>query len=311
MKTLKIEVQKFLEYCTKDRRLSPHTIKAYRLDLDAFQVYIQGLDLYALGEIQAETLRAYIRTLDHRKPRTIKRKVATVKSFFAFLKSSEALPLNPFEAFRSSIRLGRSLPRVLSRQSVSALLRSSDKVHSPQGQASPNAVRNRALLELLFGTGMRVSEVSKLRLMAVDLVAGHVFVNGKGNRERVIPLVSPELLSALKAHVLHRDADGSEYLFVNRRGQRLTEQSIRNVLHRWARLLKLGKVTPHMLRHTFGTLLLEQGVDLRHIQKLLGHSSIVTTTIYVDVSEHSHRGVLKKCHPRSLFADKPSKLQDN
>ena len=198
--------------------------------------------------------------------------------------------------------MGKPLPRIVSRKVVGKLLRSINQ-KGPSPENTPiRTIRDRTLLELLFGTGMRVSEVSNLRRMSVDLVSERILVNGKGNRERIIPIVNHELFDSLEDHIRSRKAKPSDFLFVNRSGRRLTEQSIRNILHRHAALLNLGKVTPHMLRHTCGTLLLEQGVDLRHIQKLLGHSSIVTTTIYAQVSEHSHRDILKKRHPRRLFS---------
>lgn len=310
MKTQDSHIKAFLEFCESDRRLSSHTVKAYGLDLKAFCSHRQNAQL-GWPDVGADFVRDYIRTLSNLKPRSIKRKIATIKSFFAYLKISRAIATNPLEFFRSGIRLGKSLPRIINRKQVASLLRPSHSKHPLPKHLSKKALRDRALLEILFGTGMRVSEVSHLRTTSVDLVAERILVAGKGNRERVIPIVSWELAEALKEHIHSSRATSSEFLFINRSGHRLSEQSIRNILRRRATTLKLGRITPHMLRHTIGTLLLEQGVDLRHIQRLLGHSSIVTTTIYVDVSERSHRNILKRRHPRGLFPSNPRTMQDN
>lgn len=301
MKTPKQHINDFLEYCANDRRLSTHTVKAYGLDLKAFSSYLDARFLNA-EEVRVETLREYARTLTHLKPRSIKRKIATIKSLFVYLKSSGILETNHLAYFRSNVRIGKMLPRTVPRKSVNLLLRHPYSTKRFSELISKHADRDRALVEILFGTGMRVAEVSHLKIQSVDLHSERILVKGKGNRERVIPIVSAELINSLKEYLKFRNADNAEFFFVNRSGRRLSEQSIRTILRKRAAALNLGKITPHMLRHTVGTLLLEQGVDLRYIQRLLGHSSIVTTTIYVDVSEHSHRSVLKKRHPRSLFS---------
>ena len=301
MKTQDPQIAAFLEFCADDRRLSPHTVKAYGLDLKAFCFHLSNAQA-SWSDVEPDYVRGYIRTLGKLKPRSIKRKIATIKCFFAYLKSSKAIETNPLEYFRSGIRIGKSLPRTINRKQVASLLRPFAIKNSPAEPRAKEIARDRALFEILFGTGMRVSEVSNLRITSVDLVAERILVAGKGSRERIIPIVNWELADALKKHIDSSRAISSEFLFTNRSRSRLSEQSIRNIVRRRAARLKLGRITPHMLRHTIGTLLLEQGVDLRHIQRLLGHSSIVTTTIYVDVSECSHRSVLKKRHPRGLFS---------
>jgi len=154
----------------------------------------------------------------------------------------------------------------------------------------------------LFATGMRVSEVVATNLAHVDMDRLVISVQGKGNREREIPIVCIAVREALVDHLDRRLKDGAspgDPLFVNRRGTRLSDQSIRSLLRRQAAGIGAHRITPHMLRHTVATLLLEDGVDLRHIQRLLGHSSITTTTIYVQVSERSQRRVLSRRHPRN------------
>lgn len=158
------------------------------------------------------------------------------------------------------------------------------------------------MLETLFSTGMRVSEVVGLNLEHVDMGRLIIHVHGKGNRERQIPIVCLPVQEALRHQISQRVAAGAkptDHLFSNRRGSRLSDQSVRSILRRYAEEIGASKITPHMLRHTVATLLLEDGVDLRHIQRLLGHSSIATTTIYVHVSERSQRHALARRHPRN------------
>lgn len=164
--------------------------------------------------------------------------------------------------------------------------------------------RDRALIEILFCGGLRVSEVSDLLLTSIDLGDDVIRVMGKGSRERIVPIVSAQLRQALRRWIELRKGTDAEVplLFTNRFGRRLSDQSIRNVVKRTAVASGAGKVTPHMFRHTLATQLLEQGVDLRHIQRLLGHSSITTTTIYAQVSDRSQRESLLLRHPRQLFS---------
>jgi integrase/recombinase XerD len=169
----------------------------------------------------------------------------------------------------------------------------------------PNAVHQigaRPLIETIFSTGMRVSEVVALNVEHIDMDREVISVSGKGNREREIPIVCDAFHDALTQHLVARlrvqvlpDAP----IFINRRGKRMSDQSVRRVLRRHAHRIGARRITPHMLRHTIATLLLEDGVDLRHIQRLLGHSSIATTTIYVHVSARSQRRALARRHPRN------------
>jgi len=160
-----------------------------------------------------------------------------------------------------------------------------------------------ALVELMFSTGMRVSEISNLRVTTVDLERKAVLVRGKGNKERLIPICDAEVHSALTAYVAIQGTrqEINAFFFTNRFGRRLSEQSIRMALKRHAKAAGLEKITPHVFRHTVATMLLEQGVDLRFIQTFLGHSSIVTTTIYVHVNDKLQREVLGHRHPRRLL----------
>jgi len=157
----------------------------------------------------------------------------------------------------------------------------------------------------MFATGMRVSEVSNLKVGAIDFVRESVMVPGKGKKERQIPICNPEVIAALKAYAAIDDREGrsSNFFFTNRFGRRLSEQSIRMAIRRHGKSAGLDRVTPHVFRHTIATMLLEEGVDLRFIQNFLGHSSIVTTTVYAHVNDKSQRAILSHRHPRQFLGN--------
>jgi integrase/recombinase XerD len=307
MQTLEDYIAVFLNHCEFERNFSRHTVKAYRIDLAQFVRFALAKSITAdPSAIHRSVMREYARTLHHYKPRTQRRKLATVKSLFGFLEREELIESNPTRGVRLDIRLGRLLPRTMSFATLQTFfqqLYGKPNSRLRRNQSRDLAIRDVALFELLFSSGMRVSEISNLRVATVDLERGSVLVCGKGNKERLIPICDAEVRSALIAYVANRSAARAEsdYFFTNRSGHRLSEQSIRIALSRHAKAAGLEKITPHVFRHTVATMLLEQGVDLRFIQAFLGHSSIVTTTIYAHVNDKSQREVLHHLHPRRLL----------
>jgi integrase/recombinase XerD len=307
MQTIQEAIHAFLSHCELERNFSGHTVKAYRLDLDQFRHF--ALAHSESGDLAAVTrslLRDYARNLHHYKPRTQRRKLAVLKSLFGFLEREEQVESNPTRNLRLDVRLGRMLPRTMSLAVLQAFFQQVYRGRQVRVVSNPLhnlAIRDVALFELLFSSGMRVSEISNLRVAMVDLERGVVLVQGKGNKERLIPICDLEVKSALMTYVQLRQVppQAHEYFFTNRSGRRLSEQSIRIALSRHANAAGLEKLTPHMFRHTIATMLLEQGVDLRFIQTFLGHSSIVTTTIYAHVTEKSQREALSHRHPRRLL----------
>ena len=224
---------------------------------------------------------------------------------FSSLERQGCMASDPLARFRSEIKIGSSLPRIVARSTVRSLLRSPRKQVVTTQLSRDRLKQEITLLEMLFSTGMRVSEVSGVTISHVDMERQIISVNGKGNRQREIPIVCDAFQEALAGQIEWRQLNGGKSdspLFVSRRNTRLSDQSIRAILRRHAKNIGSKRVTPHMLRHTVATLLLEDGVDLRHIQRLLGHSSITTTTIYVQVSERSQRRVLIQKHPRNKMA---------
>jgi integrase/recombinase XerD len=300
-------IDSFLNYCKYERNFSFHTLKAYCLDLKHFSRFtIQQHSSDLLIHVTRSHLREYTRNLNGYKPRTQRRKLAAIKSMFGFLEREGFIESNPARAVRLDIRIGRTLPRTVSLPTLQSLFEKIYEGHRiglMHCRPSRRTVRDIALFELLFASGMRVSEISHLCVEAVDLSRGSIMVKGKGNKERQIPICDDAVRRALTAYVaLDRTERGSkEYLFTNRFGRRLSEQSIRMALKRHAKAAGLERITPHVFRHTVATMLLEQGVDLRFIQTFLGHSSIVTTTIYAHVNDKSQRDVLTQRHPRRLI----------
>jgi integrase/recombinase XerD len=307
MQSLNDSVHAFLNHCQFERNFSDHTVKAYRLDLSQFTRFaLQQGKSGAVTQVDRALIREYTRTLHHHKPRTQRRKLAALKSMFSFLEREGVLESNPARNVRLDVRLGRLLPRTVSLSTLQAFFRelyANRDRRVRQARCNKLAIRDVALFELMFSSGMRVSEISNLRLETVDLERRAILVRGKGNKERLIPICDPEVHSALVAHNGLRTVsqDANAFFFTNRFGRRLSEQSIRMALKRHTRAANLEKITPHVFRHTVATMLLEEGVDLRFIQTLLGHSSIVTTTIYAHVNEKSQRAVLTDRHPRRLL----------
>lgn len=293
----------FLAHCHDHRKLSPHTLKAYAQDLEILENYLCKLKSeFPVCEFDRKLIQNWLATMTLAKPRTVRRRLATLKSMFSALERHGGLEQNPLAGFRSEVKIGLSLPRVVSRSTVKSLLRSAHVQSGKSKIAEVKKLRDTALLELLFGTGMRVCEAVALNIEHVDMDRLIIFVHGKGNREREIPIACSALRQAIEQWLSCRrgqSASHSSPFFTNRSGNRLSDQSVRGILRRHTPKESNRHVTPHMLRHTIATLLLEEGADLRHIQRLLGHSSITTTTIYAYVSERSQRLALEKRHPRN------------
>lgn len=304
----------FLNHCRDERRMSIHTVRAYRLDLARFgEFLVAQTPSPALAEIKKDHLRSYQQSLAHLRPRTVGRRMAALRSLFAYAENEKSVVSSPFDGLRLRIRIGRTLPRTLSPKTVERCFRALYNRATPTRAAQVKKARDIAVIELLFGAGLRVGEISSLCPARVDLEAESIRVDGKGARERLVPIVSSELKAALAEYSRDRSSGTNQpSFFVNpKSGRRLTEDAIRRIVHRLARTAGLGRITPHMFRHTFATLLLERGADLRVIQRLLGHSSIVTTTIYAQVSERSQRKVMASANPRLLIRAGRLKSRDN
>lgn len=286
----------FVRHLERERNASPHTVRAYASDLEQFRAYLEA-ELHREPrprDVDHLLIRAFLATLHDRGLRKVSagRKLASLRTFFRFLCREGVLERNPARALVSP-RLERRIPAHLEEVEVGDLLAAPG-----DGDA---AVRTRALLEILYATGIRCSELVGLDLSDVDLEGRMVRVLGKGRKERVVPFGQPAHV-ALVAYlgVRARIRPPSEAVFVNRRGGRLTDRAVRLAVARRVREVALQRrITPHSLRHSFATHLLERGADLRAIQELLGHSSLSTTQRYTHVNARHILDVYRKTHPRA------------
>ncbi len=289
-------IDRFARHLAVERNLSPHTCAAYVRDLNAFREFLAGqggADAAALQRLDHLLLRRYLAELHkHHQRSSLARKLSTLRTFFRYLRREGLLDANPAEGLATPKR-NSYLPKTLSVDEAAALM---ERGHG----TSTLALRDRAILELLYSSGLRVSELTGLNVEALDLRENLVRVLGKGRKERIVP-VGRKAHAALCAYLEARGAVGDDQpLFVNHRGGRLTPRSVQR--HLKVRLLKAGllkDISPHALRHSFATHLLDGGADLRAIQELLGHASLSTTQRYTQVSVDQLMAVYDKAHPRS------------
>jgi integrase/recombinase XerD len=301
-RALEHHVLDFLAYLEFERGLSRNTLEAYRSDLLQFGAYLRSARVDVL-EAQHSDLAGFLDTLaqgsDDRpaaRPATLQRKAACLRSFYRHLRRENVMEHDPTADLRAP-RKSQKLPKVLSRGDVDRLLR------APKG-TDPGALRDRALLELMYACGLRASEATDLEVGDVDLQAGVLRARGKGSKERLVP-VGREAVSAVRAYLergrpLLTATSDDRHLFVNRRGTQLTRQGLYKIVQRHARSVGLeDRMSPHTLRHTFATHLLAGGCDLRAVQEMLGHADIATTQIYTHLSAERLKDVYFNAHPRA------------
>ena len=301
LNTITIE---FLDHCrTKD--LSDHTLRAYRQDLNDFQKW--SAREKPINWFSKETIIAWMADMRERNlaPASIKRRIACLKVICRWLEDEERISDSPFHRLRATVRLPRRLPRNLSQDELMSLFGARDVLggKEPEFRAATLSLA----LEILFTTGIRVGELCSIQLNDLDLNDGVITIQGKGNRERRVFLVDAEIKELVRAYIKRRTETlpRTDTLLVTRRGTPVTPDHIRKSLHRHIEGLGFSrKITPHMLRHTAATQLLENGVDIRFVQKLLGHASISTTEIYTHVSDAKLRDVIRTANPRRLLKKK-------
>jgi tyrosine recombinase XerC len=290
-------VDRFIAYLRDERNASPQTVRAYAADLARYLDWAERTGADALGS-DPRSLRRYLTELDAAKysRRTIARRLSAVRSLYAYLNRVGVLSHNP-AAVLSTPKLEARLPRLVPTEVLTALL-------DGPTTGTPSELRDRAIIELFYATGARVSELVALDLADLDRSRGQVRVTGKGDKQRIIP-VHREAIARIEAY-LHtgrpafRPAPDQAALFLNRSGTRLTDGGVRRMLGR--HLAALGfppSVTPHTLRHTFATHLLEGGADLRSVQELLGHVALSTTQIYTHLGVQRLKRVHRDAHPRA------------
>jgi integrase/recombinase XerC len=286
---LKDYIEKFIRYLDLEKGVSSHTVRAYRKDLDEFAESVgdmpNSLDVIDIrGFIAAQIQKGLNRT-------TVSRRLSSIRSFFKFLYREGYMKTNPAKLV-SNPKVPKRLPRFLSVDDVFSL------VEKPQGIGFI-PVRDRAILELLYSSGLRVSELSGINTDDMNLKESLVKIRGKGKKERIVPIGS-KALDAMKSYIVERMLlkRNEEALFLNRTGKRLTERGVRRIVVKYARAIALhGRIGPHTLRHSFASHLLQGGADLRVIQELLGHSSLSTTQKYTHLDITHLMDVYDKAHP--------------
>ena len=293
-----VHIQRFLDHVAVERGLANKTLEAYARDLAQLAAFLHARKVSDLQAIDEHCLAAFLDSLKKRKyaVATVERKISAVRSFIKFLCAERELSRNPLGTI-AAVRPSRRLPKSLDIDEVSRLLDAPDVCEDL-------GLRDKAMLETLYATGLRVSELVGLRSDDVDLKTGYVRCVGKGDKERVVPLgeMAAECISAYTDKVRGKLAKArkSEYLFLTTRGSSMSRVMFWKIVRKYAMLAGIKKsISPHMLRHTFATHLLERGADLRSLQEMLGHASIATTQVYTHVTRDHLRQVYKESHPRA------------
>ena len=288
----------FLNMLRVERNVSNHTIDAYKRDINQYLTYIGDLDIKNLSDVKSTHIRDYIRGLSDggMAPASISRIISSIRTYYRFLSSENILDENPVLLINNP-KLPKKLPDVLSEKDISLIINSIQ-------ESSQFYQRDKAIIELLYSCGIRVTELCNLEMSNLFIDEDLIRVMGKGNKERLLPLGirSKKYLDDYIKHSRnsHIKKSGSSFVFLSINGNQLTRAMINIILNKWTQVSGLKKsVSPHKLRHSFATHLLEGGADLRFVQALLGHSDISTTQIYTHIDKHYLKEVYKLHHPRS------------
>ena len=288
----------FLTMLRVERNVSTHTMDAYKRDINQYLMYLGDLDIKNLSDVKSTHIRDYIRVLSDggMAPASISRIISSIRTYYRFLSSENILDENPVLLINNP-KLPKKLPDVLSEKEISLIINAIQ-------ESSQFYQRDKAIIELLYSCGIRVTELCNLEMSNLFIDEDLIRVMGKGNKERLLPLGvrSKKYLDDYIKHSRnsHIKKSGSSFVFVSRNGNQLTRAMINIILNKWTQASGLKKsVSPHKLRHSFATHLLEGGADLRFVQALLGHSDISTTQIYTHIDKHYLKEVYKIHHPRS------------
>lgn len=304
MKNHENTINNYLKYCITQKRLDEKTIKAYRIDLTQFSNKTNNI---TLEQINVDILEDYISFLNNcYKPKTVKRKLASIKAFFHYLEYKDIIIFNPFNKMVMQFREPVILPKVIPLHTVelflSTIYKQLNKADTPYKRK--NALRDVAAAEILFSTGIRISELCSLKPQDINLSTGTILIYGKGDKERRITIGNNQVLQILNQYkkTYHSEINICHHFFANQSGKPLNDQAVRRMINKYCSLASIDlHITPHMFRHTFATSLLEADVDIRYIQEMLGHSSINVTQIYTHVTTAKQREILINKHPRKDF----------
>ena len=282
-------IDKFSNYLEVEKNYSEHTLRNYRSDLEGLASFLGDKELKAITHLDLRRYLAELKTRGNAK-RTVVRKLGAIRSFFRFLSREKYIHNNPADSVFTP-KMDKKLPEFLDAESTIKL------VTSPAGNTS-SSLRDRAMLEVLYSTGMRVSELVGMNTDDVDIISGAVKVRGKGKRERMA-LLGKEAQKALRNYLDKRKGE-EKAVFLNKRGRRLTDRSVRRILDKYVKQCSIEQnISPHSIRHSFATHLLNNGADLRSVQELLGHKNLSTTQIYTHLGSQRIKEIYSKAHPRA------------
>ena len=304
MNDLKTTITSYLNYCAQQKRLDTKTLNAYTTDLRQF---VDTVLVDNISSITPSVIESYLAHSHHTyKPKTVKRKIASLKAFFHYLEYRDLITMNPFNKlqikFREPVVLPKTIPLHTVERFLATIYRQRKLAITTYQQR--NALRDVAVAELLFSTGMRISELCSLHPGSVNLYDGTILIYGKGSKERRLQIGNISVLNILREYreEFNSEIMLSQHFFTNQSGKPLSDQSIRRMINKYCDLAAIEQhITPHMFRHTFATCLLEADVDIRYIQEMLGHSSINITEIYTHVAVSKTKDILLSKHPRKDF----------
>ncbi len=304
MHKLKNTLEIYLDYCECQKRLDDKTLHAYRTDLRQFSDYIPVNDITSITPPIIEDYLAHAH--QRYKPKTVKRKVASLKAFFHYLEYKDLIATNPFNKLQLKFREPVVLPKTIPLHTVELFLATIYRQHRQAATTYQRrgALRDAAVAELLFSTGMRISELCSLKAGSVNLYDGTILIYGKGSKERRLQVGNNAVLKILREYREEFDQEIMlcRHFFANQSGKALSDQSVRRMINKYCEIAAIEQhITPHMFRHTFATCLLEADVDIRYIQEMLGHSSINITEIYTHVAVAKTKDILLSKHPRKDF----------
>lgn len=289
----------YIHFLKIERQLSNNTISSYRRDIESYIHFLRQNDIDSFTNVERTTILLHLENLKNSgiSERTIARHISSIRSFHQFLLREKLSDKDPTVHLEMP-QLEQKLPNVLSVEEIDTLINAPD-------QSKPQGIRDTALLELLYGTGMRISECIALNLEDIHLTMGFVRIFGKGGKERIVPLGKSSIRACQRylekaRPILQGDYPKNEAFFINHRGKRLTRQGCWKLIKQHTETAKIKKeITPHTLRHSFATHLIENGADLRSVQEMLGHADISTTQIYTHISKTRLSEVYKQFHPRA------------
>ncbi len=304
MNNLQTQITTYLDYCRYQKRLDEKTLKAYRIDLTQFATKLSPIDI---SEITPALLEDFIAALHRKyKPKTVKRKIASLKALFRYFEYRELIDRNPFSKLQVKFREPVILPKTIPLHTVETFLSTIYKQHADARTEyqKKNSLRDIAVIELLFATGMRISELCSLKANDVNLYDRSILIYGKGAKERHIQIGQEAVIRVLEDYknTFKDEIASCGHFFANQSGRPLSDQAVRRMINKYTALAAIEQhITPHMFRHTFATSLLEADVDIRYIQEMLGHSSINITEIYTHVALSKQQDILVTKHPRKDF----------